>query len=138
MSIFTKRVNVPASLAVYSDISADVKMEVKDTVQDMDSITQKVLMIIGTRKGRRKWREKFGSNVYQRLFEPFDDNTAGWIKTDIETALTDYDNGLTNDVVDVAAYVVRSTAQTYDCKITWRVPALETTNSVSFAMRPQS
>ncbi|AXG66505.1 putative baseplate protein [Dickeya phage vB_DsoM_JA33] len=136
MGIITKRVNVPANEAVYSDINMDIKMELRDTVQDMDSITQKVLFVVGTRKGSRKWREKFGSLVYKDLFEPFDDETAGWIQTHIRDALQDPDNGLTNDITNVYVRVFRSEQQTYECYIAWRVPALEDKDSVTFALRP--
>lgn len=137
MAITQKKVNIPNSQATYSDISMDIKMELRDTVQDMDSITQKILFVIGTRKGSRKWREKFGSLVYQDLFEPFDDETAGWIKTHIQTALEDPDNGLNNDITDITVTVYRSTQQTYECSIGWRVPLLETKESINFALRPQ-
>ena len=136
MAIIKKKVDVPANLAVYSDISMDIKIELRDTVQDMDSIMQKILFVVGTRKGSRKYRERFGSYVYQDLFEPFDDVTAGWIQTHIRNAIEDPDNGLTNDVTDVKVNVFRSTDQTYECFISWRVPALETTDSINFAMRP--
>lgn len=136
MAIITKRVDVPANLAVYSDISMDIKIELRDTVQDIDAITQKILFVIGTRKGSRKWREKFGCLVYKDLFEPFDDNTAGWIQSHITDALEDFDNGLTNDVTDVAVVVYRSTNQTYECSVTWRVPRLEQRDSINFALRP--
>ena len=136
MGIIDKKVNVPAGQAVYSDISMDIKIELRDTVQDMDSITQKILFIIGTRKGSRKWRERFGSLVYSDLFEPFDDETAGWIQTHITSALEDPDNGLTNDVTEVNVTVYRSTQQTYECSVSWRVPLLETTKSTSLALRP--
>lgn len=136
MAITTKRVDVPANEAVYSDISMDIKMELRDTVQDMDAITQKILFIIGTRKGSRKYREKFGSDVYRDLFEPFDDSTAGWIETHITNALEDIDNGLTNDVTDVKVSVYRSVNQTYECSVMWKVPKLLEKNSVNFALRP--
>lgn len=136
MAIITKRVDVPASEAIYSDINMDIKIELRDTVQDMDSITQKILFVIGTRKGSRKYREKFGSDVYKDLFEPFDDDTAGWIQTHITNALEDVDNGLTNDVVDVNVVVYRSVNQTYECSVMWRVPKLQEKNSINFALRP--
>jgi len=136
MAIISKRVDVPANEAVYSDISMDIKMELRDTVQDMDAITQKILFIIGTRKGSRKYREKFGSDVYRDLFEPFDDSTAGWIETHITNALEDVDNGLTADVTDVKVSVYRSVNQTYECSVMWKVPKLLEKNSVNFALRP--
>lgn len=136
MAITTKRVDVPANEAVYSDINMDIKIELRDTVQDMDAITQKILFVIGTRKGSRKYREKFGSDVYKDLFEPFDDDTAGWIETHITNALEDIDNGLTADVVDVKVSVYRSVNQTYECSVMWRVPKLEEKNSINFALRP--
>lgn len=136
MGLANKKVNVPASEAIYSDINMDIKMELRDTVQDMDSITQKILFVIGTRKGSRKWREKFGSLVYTDLFEPFDDETAGWIQSHISSALEEPENGLTNDITEIQVSVYRSVQQTYECSISWRVPLLETRDSTSFALRP--
>lgn len=136
MAIITKKVDVPANFAIYSDINMDIKLELRDTVQDMDSITQKILFVIGTRKGSRKYRERFGSLVMRDLFEPFDDNTAGWIQTHIRNAIEDPDNGLTDDVTEVRVNVFRSVNQTYECRVSWRVPLLETRDSISFAMRP--
>ncbi|WOL24683.1 baseplate wedge subunit [Yersinia phage fHe-Yen9-02] len=135
-SLFKTRVNLPPDQRTYSDIHADIKIQLLDTVQDIDSITQKILFIIGTRKGSRKWREKFGSNVYSQLFEPFDQQTAGWIQTYIRTAIEDPDNGLTDDVTDVNCLVVADSAtMTFVCSVSWRCPKLEQSNSINFAMR---
>ncbi|AQT28588.1 hypothetical protein YOLOSWAG_106 [Erwinia phage vB_EamM_Yoloswag] len=112
-----------------------IKLENRDTVQDIDSIVQKILFIIGTRRKSRKWRENFGTDVYTMLFEPFDDTTAGWIQTYIRDALESPYNGLTNDVTGINVSVERAVDQTYLVSIAFRVPALEQTKTVQFSMR---
>lgn len=138
MGLFKTKVNLPPADRTYSDINMDIKITVLDTVQDIDSITQKILFVIGTRKGSRKWHEKFGSRVYSQLFEPFDAQTAGWIATYMRTDIEDTDNGLTDDVTDVACTVVADkSTSTYVCALSWRCPKLETkaVQTVNFAMR---
>lgn len=138
-SIYIRLIDVPVSERVYCDINAWFRLEPRDNVQNMDSIVQKILMVVGTRKKSRKWRESFGSDVYQYLFEPFDQVTADWISTYMRIALEDPANGLTNDVTNVNCVCVTSAVyeQTYVCTITWRCPKLESNQSVTFAMRGQ-
>ena len=135
MSIVTNAVRLPPGKATYSDVNAWIKLENRDDVQDMDSITQKILMIVGTRKRSRKWRPNFGSDVYRQLFEPFDDTTAGWIQTYIKDALESPYNGLTDDVTGINVEVVRKVDQTYGVRIAFNVPKLEDKKTVSFSMR---
>lgn len=135
MSIVSNAVKLPPGKATYSDVNAWIKLENRDDVQDMDSISQKILMIIGTRKRSRKWRPNFGSDVYRMLFEPFDDTTAGWIQTYIKDALESPYNGLTNDVTGINVEVVRKVDQTYGVRIAYHVPKLEDKKTISFSMR---
>ncbi|ARW58754.1 baseplate protein [Erwinia phage vB_EamM_Y3] len=139
MGIYVKLINVPVSERIYCDLNAWIQLEPRDNVQNMDSIVQKILMIVGTRKKSRKWRESFGCDVYQYLFEPFDQTTADWIATYMRIALEDPANGITADVVDVKTACTASSLyeQTYTCIISWRCPKLEATQSVTFAMRAQ-
>lgn len=137
--IAVRLVDVPINERVYCDINVWLHLEPRDNVQNMDSIVQKILMVVGTRKRTRKWREDFGCDVYQYLFEPFDQTTADWIATYMRIALEDPANGLTNDVTDVRTTCAPSATldQTYVCTITWRCPKLEANQSVTFAMRAQ-
>lgn len=140
MSSIENRVFVPRNQAVYSDISASIRLESRDDVQNMDSIQQKILFIVGTRKRSRKWRPTFGCDVFRLLFEPFDDTTAGWIQTFIKEALESPANGLTQDVTSVNVDVTRRVDSTYRVVVAYRVPKLEQTSvatdqSVSFSMR---
>ncbi|QYW03763.1 hypothetical protein pEaSNUABM45_00120 [Erwinia phage pEa_SNUABM_45] len=139
MAIAIRLIDVPVSERVYCDVNVWVHLEPRDNVQNMDSIVQKILMVVGTRKRSRKWREAFGADVYQYLFEPFDDKTAQWIATYMRIALEDPANGLTDDVTDVRTTCGMSAQydQTYVCTINWRCPKLENTQSVTFAMRAQ-
>lgn len=135
MSIIGKNVQLPPDQATYMDINAYIKLENRDDVQDIDSIVQKILFIIGTRKRSRKWRHNFGTEVYRMLFEPFDDTTAGWIQTYIREALESPYNGLTQDVTGVNVSCERTVDQTYRVKIGFRVPRLEQDKTISFSMR---
>lgn len=124
--LFKKKVNLPKDKAFYSGINADWKLEPSDTVQDFDSIFQDMLMAIGTRKGSRKWRERFGSYCYNHLMEPFDEITADWLKTSIVDALEDPYNGLTKDVTDVQCRVqLDHNTQSYYVTLWWSMPKLE-------------
>lgn len=124
--LFKKKVSLPKDQTVYSGINADWKLEPLDTVQDFDSIYQDILMVIGTRKGSRKWRERFGSFCYNHLMEPFDSTTAGWIKSSIIEALEDPYNGLTKDITNVQCTVQTDhRTQTYYVSIWWDMPKLE-------------
>lgn len=135
MSIVSRNVQIPPDQAVYTDINAFIKLENRDDVQDIDSIVQKILFIIGTRKRSRKWRKNFGTDVYRMLFEPFDDTTASWIQTYIQEALESPYNGLTQDVKGINVVVTRKVDQTYGVQIAFRVPKLERTKTISFSMR---
>lgn len=137
--IAVRLIDVPLSERVYCDINVWLHLEPRDNVQNMDSIVQKILMVVGTRKRTRKWREAFGADVYQYLFDPFDQQTADWIATYMRVALEDPANGLTNDVTNVKTVCVASgnVEQTYVCTITWNCPKLEAQQSVTFAMRAQ-
>lgn len=137
--ISVRLIDVPVSERIYCDINTWIHLEPRDNVQNMDSIVQKILMVVGTRKKTRKWRENFGSDVYGYLFEPFDQRTADWIATYMRIALEDPYNGLTNDVIDIATTCGMSAKyeQTYVCGITWRCPRLENAQSVNFLMRAQ-
>lgn len=137
--IAVRLIDVPVAERIYCDINSWIHLEPRDNVQNMDSIVQKILMVIGTRKGSRKWREGFGSDVYGYLFEPFDQRTADWIATYMRIALEDPVNGLTQDVTDIQCACTASIQydQTYTCLITWRCPKLEDTQKLTFAMRAQ-
>ena len=135
MSIVNRSVELPPDQATYTDVNAYIKLENRDDVQDIDSIVQKILFVIGTRKRSRKWRERFGTDVYRMLFEPFDDQTSGWIQTYIQEALESPYNGLTADVTNINVEVNRLVDQTYGVAIAFRVPKLEQTKVVKFSMR---
>lgn len=135
MSIVSKNVQLPPDEATYTDVNAFIKLENRDDVQDIDSIVQKILFIIGTRKRSRKWRHNFGTDVYRMLFEPFDDTTSGWIQTYIREALESGYNGLTADVININVTCERTVDQTYRVSIAFRVPKLEQTKTIKFSMR---
>lgn len=122
---------------IYSDMGRSIGVSLIDTVLDHDSLVQKILYVIGTRKGSRKWRPKFGSDVAKYLFEPFDETTAGWIQTYSRLALEDPANGLVNDITDIQVIVQMAQEQTYLCTIAYRAPKLEARQQIRFAVRGQ-
>lgn len=128
---------LPSIDVVYSDMSAKICMVASDTVQNYNSIDQKIMFVIGTQKGSRKYRPLFGSDVLKYLFEPFDDVTADWIQTYTRVALEDPANGLTEDVTDINCSVFRSTNQDYLVIIQYRCPRLEQIREVKFSLQPQ-
>lgn len=137
--LFKKKVSLPKDQAVYSGINADWKIEPSDTIQDYDSIFQDILMVLGTRKGSRKWRERFGSKCHSYLMEPFDSITADWIRSAIQEALEDPANGLHRDIVNIQCTVQPDdNTQTYFVTLWWNMPKLETqrqSQTGSFRMR---
>jgi hypothetical protein len=128
-------VSLPVSDRVYSDINMDWTLEAIDTVVNGDSLTQKILFVLGTRLRSRKWRPLFGCNAPNRLFDPFDEVTASWIKTDLVNALENPNNDLVDDITDIRAVVQLGTKQTYICWVSWREPKLEKANEVKFNLR---
>lgn len=138
IEIFPARLQV--NNRIYSDISFKWKMEPDDSVTDLHSLRQKILFILATYIGSRKWRETFGSHVEKYLFEPFDDTTAGWIKSSIAQAIKEPANGIHQDVVVVKIQVIPdSSTRTYWTQIVWRAPKLEgastRNDTISFNMR---
>jgi hypothetical protein len=126
---------VPVADRVYSDINRDYMLEPIDTVVDGDSLTQKILFVLGTPLGTRKWRPQFGCRAGMRLFDPFDKDTARWIKSDIIEALEDENNGLTDDVTNVKCVVEMGSNQTYIVTVGWTEPKLNKPNKTSFYLR---
>lgn len=136
--LFDKQESVrPSSVGdrVYSDINRDYLLEPIDTVVDGDSLTQKILFVLGVPLGSRKWRPLFGCRAGTRLFEPFDSTTARWIRSDIVEALEDVNNDLTEDVTNVSCTVVLGENQTYIVTLGWTEPKLARSNKTSFYLR---
>lgn len=129
-------ITIPSD-AIYLDMSVNIGVSIDDTVFDHASVRQMVMYVIGTRKGSRKWRPKFGSYVASYLFDPFDDTTANWISTYARLALEDPYNGLVDTITDVGVLTQMAEGQTYLCTIAYTIPAINRREEVRFAMRYQ-
>lgn len=128
---------LPQKDVVYSDMSMYICMGKSDTVQNYTALDQKIMYVIGTPRGSRKYRPRFGSDVIKYLFEPFDVVTADWIKTYIRVALEDPANGLTEEITDVGVAVYMTAQETYLCVVQYRCPKLEEVREVKFSLQPQ-
>lgn len=136
--LFDKRESstpVPVNDLVYSDINRDYLLEPIDTVVNGDSLTQKILFVLGVPLFSRKWRPLFGCRAGLRLFEPFDTTTARWIRSDIVEALEDPNNGLIEDVTNISCTVQLGENQTYIVTLGWTEPKLARSNKTSFYLR---
>lgn len=136
--LFDKRESstpVPVNDLVYSDINRDYLLEPIDTVVNGDSLTQKILFVLGVPLFSRKWRPLFGCRAGRRLFEPFDTTTARWIRSDIVEALEDPNNGLIEDVTNISCTVQLGENQTYIVTLGWTEPKLARSNKTSFYLR---
>jgi uncharacterized protein len=64
-----------------------------------DSVRQSILIILGTARGERLMRPDFGCGIYDLVFEPNDDTTAGHVSEAVSEALLRLEPRI--DVVDV-------------------------------------
>jgi len=124
--------------SVYSDVSVDYGDASWTTVYDQDALTQKILMIIATPIGTRKWRPKFGSRIRSMLFEPFNNITASWIGSEVKSALESVYNGLSEDITNIKVVCKPDpTTDTYWVKIDWTEVKLSNQNSYQFNLDPK-
>ena len=123
-----------------SDVSLDYGQQAADTVTDVDSAVQKLIVVLSVPIGTRKRYEKFGCNTYSQLFDTFDDVTAGWIGVGIQEAIENPANEIRDLFSDVKVQVLRG-AQVYNCRIDFRVilPSGAQSERISykFQLQPQ-
>ncbi len=123
-----------------SDVSLDYGQQAEDTVTDVASAVQKLVVVLSVPRGARKRYEEFGSTAYASLFEPFDDITAGWIGIGIQEAIENPANEIRELFTDLKVSVARG-AQTYLCALDFRVilPSGEKSARVTykFQLQPQ-
>ena len=73
---------------VYSDVNLYIGVYSNDELTfDEYSINQSIMTILGTVPGQRLFRPAFGSNIYELLFEPMNQDTAAAIKNAIINAI---------------------------------------------------
>ena len=68
-------------------------------LKNEESIKRALKTLIQTKFGGRRFYSDKGCNVYYRLFEPLDYITASAIKSDIETAINNYESRV--QIIDV-------------------------------------
>lgn len=127
-------------MAALSDVSLDYGQQAADTVTDVDSAVQKLIVVLSVPRGARKRYEDFGSTTYTQLFEPFDDITAGWIGVGIQEAIENPANEIRDLFTDLRISVTRG-PQTYFCALDFRVilPSGEKSALINykFQLQPQ-
>lgn len=127
-------------MASLSDVSLDYGQQAADTVTDVESAVQKLIVVLSVPLGARKRYEDFGCNTYAQLFEPFDDITAGWIGIGIQEAIENPANEIRELFTDLKIAVTRG-AQTYQCAVDFRVilPSGEKSEPITykFQLQPQ-
>lgn len=78
--------------ALYSDVNPEVNTSsLYELVIDENAINASILTILGTRKQTRVFRREFGSYLLDMLFEPMDNLTVNRIKTEITTAIGEWE-----------------------------------------------
>lgn len=125
--------------AVLSDVNLDYGQSDTDTVEDINSIIQKLVVVLGTPYNSAKWKPGFGCKLYSRLFDPFDSTTAGWIGVDIDAAIKNPANELVGLLTEFRSVVVAG-SQTYTCSLFFKalLPDGTKTDSVkyNFELKP--
>ena len=126
-------------MSVLSDVNLDYGQSSSDTVEDINSVIQKLVVVLGTQYNSAKWKPKFGCKLYSRLFDPFDSTTAGWIGVDIDEAIQNPANELSDLLREFRSVVVAGT-QTYNCGLFFKaiLPDGTVTDSVkyTFELKP--
>lgn len=127
-------------MASLSDVNLDYGQQDADTVTDVDSAVQKLVVVLSTPRGSRKRYAMFGATTISHLFEPFDAITAGWIGVSINEAIEEPANEIRDLFTDVYVEVTPG-KQVYDCRVDFAVllPSGERSakTSYKFQLSPQ-
>jgi len=109
---------------IYSDLDYNLTITVKGVVKkklNNDSIIQSIKTILSTYPGERIMNPHFGSRLKAILFEPLDDITSELIETEVNAAVTRWDDRLfvtdvsvtpdyDNNIYDIhVSYVIAAT-----------------------------
>ena len=79
---------------LFSDIHKDSGLTPSETVSGINEAMQRYILVLSTAKGSRWKRPFFGCKLQNLLFEPFDQETADNIKSEIVDCTQDADNDL--------------------------------------------
>lgn len=111
-----------ASSVVFSDVNLDVNTESSlELVYNEDAINKSIVNILGTRKGSRVFRRRFGSFVNDILFDPMDAVSVSRLKREIIDAIGEWEPRIIMDTADVLPDYPN---QRYFVELKYRIPAL--------------
>lgn len=79
---------------LFSDIHKDSGLNSSEIITGVNEAMQRYIIVLSTAKGSRWKRPFFGCNLQSMLFEPFDQETADNIKSEIVDCTQDADNDL--------------------------------------------
>ena len=115
---------------VFSDINPEVgSVSRYELVYNETAIRQSVLTILSTRKNTRPFRRNFGSYVMDMLFDPMDDFTATRLKTEMLTAIQEWEPRI---VMKSSTCIPDYDNQRYFVQLEFQIPRLNN-KSVSLA-----
>lgn len=118
----------------YRDLSLDPTVDSMgdiSTVTNLDSIKQSLIMMLNTAKGTRIFLPDYGCRVKGFLFEPFDQNTATQIGTEIQETIKNYEPRV--DIISINVNMLNQTT-TYEIQVTYRVVNTQITDSFKITL----
>lgn len=112
-----------AKSVIFSDVNLDVNQEsTHELVYNEDAINKSIVTILSTRKGSRVFRRNFGSYINDILFDPMDQVTVDRIKTELITAIEEWENRV---VLKKAIVLPDYPNQQYFVQLEYTIPALD-------------
>ena len=103
-------------------------------LRNENAIARSIRNLVMTIPGERPFNPVLGSNVYQLLFENFDDQTAYAIKTEIENSIRNFEPRVDLSDVQVTANVDN---YEFDVVIRYIIVGIDVLpQSLSFALEP--
>jgi phage baseplate assembly protein W len=111
-----------ASSVIFSDVNLDVNTESNlELVYNEDAINKSIVNILGTRKGSRVFRRRFGSYVNDILFDPMDSISVSRLKREIIDAIGEWEPRI---IMDSAEVLPDYPNQQYFVELNYRIPSL--------------
>lgn len=111
-----------ASSVIFSDVNLDVNTESSlELVYNEDAINKSIVNILGTRKGSRVFRRRFGSFVNDILFDPMDSTSVSRLKREIIDAIGEWEPRI---IMNSAEVLPDYPNQRYFVELNYRIPSL--------------
>lgn len=111
-----------ADKIVFSDVNMDVNIDSPlELVYNEDSINKSIVTILSTHKGSRVFRRDFGSYLGDLLFEPLDSVTSDKIKSELITAIQEWEPRI---LIISSSVIPDYENQQYYVQLDYRIPAL--------------